>query len=65
MTTFTLYLDVTDPTALIAAAKAHPDVSHNPDAIQDESDALRVLLDPGLLDGCEVHDSEVDFEGEN
>lgn len=61
---FTLWLQVHDENALLQAARAHPDAADmsTEEFYTDEGEidikaCLVMLLDPGKLPGCTIHDS--------
>lgn len=61
---FTMWLEVHDENQLLAAARAHPDAASmaTEEFYTDEGEidikrCLIVLLDPGSLPGCEIHES--------
>ncbi len=64
---FVLQLTVNDPKALVEAARAHPDALgiETEDFYQDDGEVdtafcLAMLLDPGTLPGCSIHQHYVE-----
>lgn len=52
---FTMFIDVEDEAALLAAAQAHPDAGNF--TIDSVEAALIVLLDPSTVPGCSISSS--------
>jgi hypothetical protein len=65
----TLFIEVEDEEAVLAAAAqwlvkngGEPDIPTARKVLaNDVSSALRLLVDPDYLPGCDVHDSSVEF----
>ena len=68
---FHLWLTVHDPQQLLEAARAHPHAASIPteDFYQDDGEinlnfCLGTLLDPGLLPGCKIFESQCEEQNE-